>query len=96
MRSRHALALFSIPLFVISSLAISAPAVAAETSAQIPVTELFSEVGTANAVTTGYSRDLFTHWVDADGDGCDTRQEVLIEESLVPVSFSSGAAPEMP
>lgn len=37
----------------------------------------------------GYDRDLFEHWVDADGDGCDTRQEVLERDSLVPVTVSA-------
>lgn len=28
----------------------------------------------------GYDRDRFEHWIDADGDGCRTRCEVLAEE----------------
>jgi hypothetical protein len=34
----------------------------------------------------GYAREAFKHWVDGDGDGCDTREEILIEESLVPAT----------
>lgn len=30
----------------------------------------------------GYDRELFKHWVDADDDGCDTRDEVLLAEAV--------------
>ena len=35
----------------------------------------------------GYKRTLFADWYDADGDGCNTRQEVLIAESIIPVTI---------
>lgn len=41
-------------------------------------------------VSSAYDRALFNHWVDADSNGCDTRQEVLATESRVPVTYSSG------
>lgn len=30
----------------------------------------------------GYDRDLFRHWSDLDGDGCTTREQVLIDERV--------------
>lgn len=36
---------------------------------------------------TGYARDLFNVWSDANGDGCNTRAEVLKAETTSPVTL---------
>ena len=35
-----------------------------------------------NERPTGYVRTLFEHWIDIDGDGCDTREQVLKRDSV--------------
>ena len=44
----------------------------------------------AEGPRTGYERSLFPQWIDADHDGCDTRHEVLIAESVVPAHVGAG------
>ncbi|MFE5407279.1 cell wall-binding repeat-containing protein [Microbacterium sp. NPDC056569] len=46
----------------------------------------------AETTTPAYDRDLFEHWIDADADGCNTRYEVLIEESTTPVTVGAGCS----
>jgi hypothetical protein len=68
---------------LIATSIIPAPPAHAATSTASAV---LSQLRVASAVTTGYDRALFDHWTDADGDGCNARYEVLIEESVTPVT----------
>jgi len=95
MNSRIAVALLT--LLVSATLAVPAPVSAATSAAKACKTNN-TKLGLLTALDCvpvaeerigGYKRSLFKHWVDANGNGKNTRAEVLIAESLVSVQFSS-------
>ncbi len=43
---------------------------------------ILSNIKVENEYKTGYKRSLFIHWADLDGNGCDTREEVLKRDSV--------------
>ena len=95
MKSRITAALLA--LLVSATLAAPAPVDAATSAAKACKTNN-TKLGLLTALDCvpvaeerigGYKRSLFKHWVDANGNGKNTRAEVLIAESLVSVQFSS-------
>lgn len=54
------------------------------------VSVVLKSLKVAPEVRSGYDRSLFRHWIDASRNGCDTRQEVLIRQSLISVTRSAG------
>lgn len=65
----------------VQSTTVQATTTTASPKATSDVLAELAKVKIAPEYTTGYDRDLFPHWRDLDGDGCDTRKEVLIRDS---------------
>lgn len=66
------------------------PAATAQTATVDQLLTLLVQSPESNS--SSYSRDAFRHWIDADRDGCDTREEVLIAESRTAVRTGRGCA----
>ena len=79
--------LLGLLIAALSPVTAPAPAAAATTTAR----ELLARLGVeSETYSATYNRAAFRHWVNADGDSCDTREEVLIAESKVQVTLGAG------
>ena len=74
---------------VILGVASVAPATATTTASGTAL-QLLARLAVAPEHPGGYVRSRFVYWIDADHDGCDTRDEVLIQESRTPARIRAG------
>jgi hypothetical protein len=76
-------------LAVLAGILLYAPPASAAT-VSTPLRTAVADLPVATEQRSGYSRSLFPLWIDADGDGCNTRYEVLIAEAVTAPKVGSG------
>ena len=69
--------------------ATSTPTKEPSTATTTPATTLTITIASISTDIPEYSRTQWDHWTDEDGDCQDARQETLISESLIAVTFES-------
>lgn len=55
-----------------------------------PLREVIADLPVAEENRSGYQRDYFPHWTDVDGDGCNARTEVLMDEAITTPEVHEG------
>lgn len=87
--NRPFIALLAVP-GILAALLVPTAAIASQPGSITTPSALLAELTVGVDSTVPYNRDLFAEGIDVDGDGCNTRREVLQAESLVPVTIASG------
>jgi hypothetical protein len=84
-------ALLMTAVFVVAGLVWS-PSATADSTWSGTLTQAIAHVPVGTESRTGYERTKFHLWIDADSDGCDTRDEVLISEAEDAPAVGSGCS----
>lgn len=74
----------------LTGLAIVTQAPPVDAANKVNAKKLLKKLPVKSEKNRGYSRAKFRHWIEADRDGCDTREKVLIAESKNRVRTGSG------
>lgn len=71
---------------------LATPAAAGDRAVEKRLGRLVRQLDVGRERSAGYDREKFVHWVDADGDGCDTRDEVLRQEAVDAPTVGDGCS----